>query len=231
MSLILNIDTAIESASVCISKDGKVLAAATNSNQKDHAAWVQTAIQQVIQQAGCSMKDIAAVAVTEGPGSYTGLRVGMATAKGICYSLQIPLITESTLRVMALGARETWAQQHDGNEAGILFCPMIDARRMEVFTAIYDSDLGEVMPAQALILDQFSYKEALNNNKIVFFGSGSDKWKPVHFNALTLILPADNQGASNLAKLATARLSDGMAADLAYSDPVYLKEFYSYIKK
>jgi tRNA threonylcarbamoyladenosine biosynthesis protein TsaB len=231
MSLILNIDTATESASVCISKDAQVLASATNANQKDHAAWVQTAIQQVVQKAGYSMKDIQAVAVTEGPGSYTGLRVGMATAKGICYSLQIPLITESTLRVMALAAIESWHGGDATNEADMLFCPMIDARRMEVFTAIYNSSLVEVMPAQALILDENSYKEALNNNKILFFGSGSDKWKPVHFNARKLILPPDNQGASNLAKLATGRLSDGMTANLAYADPVYLKEFYSYIKK
>jgi tRNA threonylcarbamoyladenosine biosynthesis protein TsaB len=231
MALILNIDTAIEIASVCIAEGERIVASAVNRNQKDHAAWVQTAVQQIMYDAGRNIQDLQAVAVTEGPGSYTGLRVGMATAKGICYALQIPLITESTLRVMAHAAKGEWVVRNPSDIAGIRFCPMIDARRMEVFTAIYDMDLVEVMPARALILDENSFKEALKESKIVFFGSGSDKWKPVHFNASLLLLQADIQGATSLAKLAAARFSKEMTSDLAYADPVYLKEFYSYIKK
>jgi tRNA threonylcarbamoyladenosine biosynthesis protein TsaB len=134
MALILNIDTATETGGICIAEEGKTLAMAVNPEQKDHASWLHPAVEKIMRDAGCGMKDLQAVAVTAGPGSYTGLRVGMAAAKGFCYALGIPLITENTLKVMALAAKE----QAPGDG---LLCPMIDARRMEVFTAVYQNDL------------------------------------------------------------------------------------------
>src|ERR1700758_4691343 len=133
MALILNIDTATAKASICLALDGKTLALAENWTQNEHAAWLHSAIEQMMQQTGYRLRDLQAVAVTAGPGSYTGLRVGMAAAKGFCFALDIPLIAEDTLRTMAFAAKE----QLPGTD---LLCPMIDARRMEVFTAVYQND-------------------------------------------------------------------------------------------
>src|SRR5882762_5440642 len=145
MALILNIDTATELASVSLSKEGQSLALLQNKDQKDHASWLHPAIEKMMQETGFRMQELDAVAVTAGPGSYTGLRVGMAAAKGFCYALNIPLITESTLKVMAFAAREQ-------TEPEGLYCPMIDARRMEVFTALYSTDLVEIIPATAMVI-------------------------------------------------------------------------------
>ena len=143
--MILNIDTATEEASVCLSQDGNVIHTLLNDSQKDHAAWIQVAINTLLQKEGYTMQQIQAVAVTHGPGSYTGLRVGMASAKGICFALQIPLITINTLQVMAFGAINQWRSLAENMKLPLCFCPMIDARRMEVFTAVYNEALEEII--------------------------------------------------------------------------------------
>ena len=171
MALIVNIDTATETAHVSIAEDGKILHSLINDVQKDHAAFLQPALEQLIKNTGIGFSDIDAVAFTAGPGSYTGLRVGMASAKGLCYALNKPLIAISTLKVMAKAAVE------QGDDSSVLFCPMIDARRMEVFTAIYNNALTEVLPPCALVLDENSYFNYLQKNKIVFFGNGMQKWR------------------------------------------------------
>ena len=148
MSLILNIDTALDTASVCLAKDGTSLQLITNDNQKDHATWLHTAINEILKKGGYSISQLEAVAVSIGPGSYTGLRVGLASAKGFCYALRIPLIAVSTLEMMAVSVKE---------EASGLICPLIDARRMEVFTAIYDKELGEKSSPQTMIIDENSF--------------------------------------------------------------------------
>src|SRR6185503_154982 len=116
-------------------KDGFLLEMVENKNQKDHAAWIHIAIERLIKKTSSGLKDLNAIAVSNGPGSYTGLRVGLATAKGLCFALNIPLITLSTLEVMTIAA-------FNSNWSVAYFCPMIDARRMEVFTALYDKDLN-----------------------------------------------------------------------------------------
>ena len=143
MSFILNIDTAVEAASVCLADDGKPLAIRSNPQTKDSAAWLHNAIKDVLGEKNLGLSQVHAIAISEGPGSYTGLRVGMATAKGICYALNIPLITVNTLQMMAAAAQ--------GGDANLL-CPMIDARRMEVFTAVFDQQLNEIQPSTNLIL-------------------------------------------------------------------------------
>ena len=137
MSLILNIDTASEKAHVSFAKDGMVLDSISSGSQKEHASFLQSAIQQLTKITGIVLKDINAVAVTAGPGSYTGLRVGMASAKGLSYALKKPLITISSLEVLTASA----LQLFPGTDKTILLCPMLDARRMEVFTAVYLNDL------------------------------------------------------------------------------------------
>jgi tRNA threonylcarbamoyladenosine biosynthesis protein TsaB len=229
--MILNIDTATEQATVCISKDGEVISALINDNQKDHASWVQVAINSLLQKEGITMQQLQAIAVTEGPGSYTGLRVGMATAKGLCFALQIPLITINTLRVMAFGAIDQWHSLTESMQPPLGFCPMIDARRMEVFTAVYDEALQEIMSPKAMILDELSFKEELNNFSLVCFGSGSLKWKNVSRYPNVLFIDEKIDIAKSLAKLASGLYLKQNFANLAYAEPVYLKEFYTYIKK
>jgi tRNA threonylcarbamoyladenosine biosynthesis protein TsaB len=227
--VILNIDTATEEGGVCVTVDGETVSIDVSSDQKDHASWIQVAIRNVLGKAGYTVRDIHAVAVTAGPGSYTGLRVGMATAKGICYALQIPLITVNTLEVMAYAARDLHAPKPA--TAQVLYCPMIDARRMEVFTAIYDDQLQEVLKPTACVLDDSTFKEALNKSVINFFGSGSAKWKHLcnHYNAR--FIETKISFCSYLGKMATSLYFERKFADLAYESPVYLKEFYSYTKK
>ena len=148
MSYIINIDTATATAHVSIAQDGKLLQALQNESQKDHGAFVQTAIQQLLKAAALSFVDIDAIAVTAGPGSYTGLRVGLASAKGLCYALNKPLLTLNTLEVLT-----TAAKKFSNNQQGVLYCPMIDARRMEVFTALYTDTLTALVPPCAMILN------------------------------------------------------------------------------
>lgn len=229
--MILNIDTATEQASVCISQDGNVISTLLNDSQKDHAAWIQVAINSLLQKEGYTMQHIKAVAVTQGPGSYTGLRVGMATAKGLCFALQIPLITINTLQVMAFGAINQWRLLAANLQLPLCFCPMIDARRMEVFTAVYDEALQEIVSPKAMILDALSFQEKLDNRSLICFGNGSLKWKNVSRYPNVLFIDEKIDIAKSLAKLASSLYLAKNFANLAYAEPVYLKEFYSYIKK
>lgn len=217
MSLLLHIDTAISSSSICVSEGAEPKAWKINPETRDSASWLHVAIKQLLHEQQIQLKDLSAISVSAGPGSYTGLRVGMATAKGLCYALNIPLITISTLKIMASAAR---------NEPVDLLCPMIDARRMEVFTALYDKDLNEVMPPVNMILDETSFQSHLQQKTICFFGNGSEKAKPLlhHPNAS---FPHYDIDARQLCPLAANAYSSKDFADLAYSVPVYVKDFYS----
>lgn len=226
MSYILNIDTASEKAHVSIGEDGRVLGYLTNTTQKEHAAFLQSAINDLLNSTNILIKQIDAVAVTAGPGSYTGLRVGMASAKGLCYALKKPLITLSTLEVLAASAIHSIRNVDHSH----LLCPMMDARRMEVFTAIYDRNLSIISQPAALILEADSYEDVLANNNIVFFGSGAPKWKSIckHPNALfelVEILP------ESVSKLSNSCLTQNLFANLAYAEPLYLKDFQSVINR
>lgn len=223
MALILNIDTATEKGSISLSKDGISLALSENGEQKDHASWLHTAIEKMMVGNGFLMKDLDAVAVTSGPGSYTGLRVGMAAAKGFCYGLQIPLLTENTLKVMAFAAREQFPSSG-------LFCPMIDARRMEVFTAVYQNDLMEQLPVMAMVIDQNSFSGLLRDHTVSFFGGGSYKCKPLIASPNALFLEI-NYNAGYLGILSFLRYLQREFTELAYSEPVYTKEFYTHTRK
>ena len=221
MSLILNIDTASENALVSLAKDGQILHALSSQSQKEHASFLQAAIQQLTKTAGIHLKEIDAVAVTAGPGSYTGLRVGFASAKGLCYALKKPFITIGTLEVLTSSALQLYPFEADEN---ILFCPMMDARRMEVFTAIYKHNLNINMQPCAMILDEHSFKNELSKSKILFFGSGAEKWSKVcnHSDAIfkaVTILP------ESFSKSTNSLFSEKKFTNLAYSEPFYLKEF------
>ena len=224
MTLILNIDTATETASVCLSLDGKGLAVLENRDQQEQAGWLHVAIRQILQETGFSLKDLAGVAVVSGPGSYTGLRVGLAAAKGFCYALRIPLITEISLRLMAFTARE------QGAEPSFLLCPMIDARRMEVFTAVYNYSLKELLAPSALVLDINSFGKELETSKMLFFGNGSIKWQTISQSPNAFFKKQDSD-ASFLGILSYQKFIKREFTDIIYSEPVYTKEFYTHTKK
>lgn len=216
MSLILNIDTSTECASISVAENGRSLCLLANSEQKEHSSWLHVAIRQALKETGKKINDLDAVAVTAGPGSYTGLRVGMAAAKGLCYALQIPFITVNTLEAMAAAPT--------GEEAGYI-CPMIDARRMEVFTALYDKKGAIVVAPCAMILENDSFAAWLGQEKVLFFGNGSEKWKALqtHPNAVFKQLPFS---AVHLAGLAGEKYLKAEFSPLAYTEPVYIKDFY-----
>ncbi len=219
MSYIINIDTATETAHVSITQDGKVLQALKNESQKDHGAFVQTAIQQLLETAALSFTDIDAIAVTAGPGSYTGLRVGLASAKGLSYALHKPLLALNTLEVLT-----TAVQTISNNQPGVLYCPMIDARRMEVFTGVYQNTLAPLLLPCSMILTEKSFLNYLEKHKIVFFGSGTCKWQQVctHPNASFAMISGIPEAMANLSYKHYLQQD---FADLAYCEPFYLKEF------
>lgn len=227
MSLILNIDTSTEQASICVAENGQSLCLLTNPDQKDHSSWLHVAIQQALQHTGRELKDMNAIAVTAGPGSYTGLRVGMATAKGLCYALNLPFITVNTLEAMATAAVA---------EDTLYVCPMIDARRMEVFTALYDKKVNVIIPPCAMILEEEgvpgfqTVAHLLETGKVLFFGNGSQKWKDMqrHSNAIFKQIPFS---AVNLAGLAHKKYQAADFSPLAYTEPLYIKDFYTPVAK
>jgi len=219
MALILNIDTATETAQVSFAKDGIVIQSLQNESQKDHAAFLQSAIQQLAKSAAITLTEVDAIAVTAGPGSYTGLRVGLSGAKGFCFALEKPLIAVNTLEVLTIAAMH----QHNLSDS-TLYCPMIDARRMEVFTAIYSNTLTSVLHSCAMVLNEDSFTEQLHHHQILFFGSGAAKWGSIckHPNASFAVV---SNLAAAMASLSNTFFKKQQFANLAYSEPFYLKEF------
>ena len=222
MSLILNIDTATENAQVSLAKDGHVQVLRQNNSQKDHAAFLHVAISELLHEASIALQALDAVAVTGGPGSYTGLRVSMASAKGICYALKKPLICLSTLELLARSALLHLKER--GLAASSLLCPMIDARRMEVFTAIYNTQLVTALSPCTLILDTLSFDEQLSQNDILFFGSGAEKWNKIcdHVRAsFTTVSPLPEA----MSAFSEEYYKGNRFAELASCEPAYLKAF------
>ena len=191
----------------------------------DHAAWIQVAIRELLAETEFRLAHISAIAVNAGPGSYTGLRVGMATAKGMCYALGIPLITESTLWLIAQRVKKEIALE-SVYAFPVLICPMIDARRMEVFTTLYDLDLNEKTAPAAIVLEPDSFTEQLQDHVIMFSGNGSKKWQNLclHPNA---VFAEVTQDVADLAGSAFRKFENGIFSDLAYAEPAYLKGVYT----
>lgn len=226
MALLLHIDTATEHASVCISRDNELLHELHSPDQKNHASFIQTAINELIGITHVSLKDIDAIAVSAGPGSYTGLRVGMSTAKGLCYALNKPLILVNTLQVIANSAIRYFETKHEPLNSAWLICPMIDARRMEVFTAVYTIDFKEVVAPTAMILDNTSLDTVLQNQKVIFCGNGVHKAADVIKQENAVFIDVQHS-AKDLILFAVNSFNLRHFADIAYSEPFYLKEFFS----
>ena len=218
--LILHIETSTNVCSVALSEDGKLLFSKSNAEGMNHAALLSVFIAEVFETFNLSEKKLDAVAVSSGPGSYTGLRIGVSTAKGLCFGLDIPLIAVSTLEIMTVQAKKTLHELENS-----LFCPMIDARRMEVYSAFYDVKGEMKREISADIITPDSYAEILNNQPVYFFGNGADKCKSslIHSNALFIdnIFPL----AENMIQLAEKAFIEKRFVDTAYFEPFYLKEF------
>ena len=223
MSLILNIDSSSAIAFVSIAKNGVALASITNPDQKDHAGFIQTGIQQLIKETGIELNQLDAIAVNAGPGSYTGLRVGMASAKGLCYALGKPFITINSLLILAASCFEQVSR--DPQYQDHFLCPMIDARRMEVYTALYDQELKTVIDPQAMILDKNSFHEQLSKNKILFFGSGAIKWKELVKDPNARFFSSSEFSAA-INRLSYEAFNQNNFTELVDSQPIYLKEFH-----
>ncbi|MDR0660638.1 MAG: tRNA (adenosine(37)-N6)-threonylcarbamoyltransferase complex dimerization subunit type 1 TsaB [Prevotellaceae bacterium] len=217
MPLILNIETGTEICSVALAKDGQLLALAESDKGMEHGKLLSPFIDKVLKEQGTTTNNLDAVAVSEGPGSYTGLRIGVATAKGICYGADKPLIAVNSLQSLAMLAIEQ-------NIAVDLLCPMIDARRMEVYTAFFDLNGNLTGKVSAQIIEENSYSELLENKRIAFFGNGAEKCKPLIQSANAIFLDIKHS-ARGMMLLANKKLKINDFVDTAYFEPFYLKDF------
>ena len=221
MPLILNIDTATEDATISISQNENVINFLSSNSQKDHASFLQPAIRQLLKLSDLSIAQLNAVSVTIGPGSYTGLRVGLASAKGLCYALDIPLITSGTLEVMALSVIKLTEEPEL-----YLYCPMIDARRMEIFTAVYDHNLNEIVTPCSMILEPVTFDKLEPEKQIIFFGSGAKKFID---QSLRTNFKFYNSTTSThaLATISSKKFQKKLYSNLINTEPLYMKEFYT----
>ncbi len=221
MANLLIIDSALEEAIVALSKDGKIIAELSNKETHSHASFIQVAIANLLAEQQMTISALDAIAVTLGPGSYTGLRVGLATAKGIAYTLQKPLIGLSTLTALAAAAIQ---KAPNSIEPSFQVFAMIDARRMEVFGAIYDSSCNPIVLEQAMVLDQAKWTSLISMPTICI-GNGLAKTKD--FTAPNQVIYLEGYYTSQvLLELALAKLNTAKYEDLAYVGPNYLKEVY-----
>jgi tRNA threonylcarbamoyladenosine biosynthesis protein TsaB len=218
MGLILCIETSTEVCSVCLSKDGVAVTTKEINEPNKHASLLSPLIEEVLKTSGRTFNQLDAVAVSKGPGSYTGLRVGISTAKGLCYALDKPLIAVPTLQALA-----ALAQKQISTENSYLLIPMIDARRMEVFTATYNHLLEETTATHAHIIDENSF--ASQQLSSYFFGNGAAKCVATLTHPDLHYMANIQCSASGMAALAEAAFEEKRFEDVAYFEPYYLKDF------
>jgi tRNA threonylcarbamoyladenosine biosynthesis protein TsaB len=223
LAILLFIDTAGEKAIVALSEDSNLLAMETNEQSNTHASFVQVAIESIVAKANIKMQSIDAVVVTMGPGSYTGLRVGLATAKGIAYALNKPLIGLSTLALLAKHASTHPFVEAHKNKLQIF--SMIDAKRMEVFGGIYKTDETIVLPEQAIVLDTAYLEKLLVNGPVLCVGNGATKTATLLTHNQLAFLPS-SYSMEDFISLGVRKWDHKSFEDLAYSSPAYLKDFY-----
>jgi len=208
----------MESAFICLSSNGICIDVMYNHVQKDHAAFLHPAIDELMKRNHLVFSDLSAIAVTKGSGSYTGIRVGMAAATGLSFTLQKPLIAINNLELLAKEAQLQMPQED------ILICPMIDARRMEVFTALYNHQMQPIIPPSAVVLDNNYLNTFLKENKVVFTGNGAQKF----INIIThheVTLHTSNNAHQAMCFIAQERFNAGLIDLLVDCEPMYLKEY------
>lgn len=223
MAFILSIETATEVCSVALSDGTEILGIRESAGSNEHSSLLAPFIGELKKDFPEAFGKLSAIAVSMGPGSYTGLRIGVSTAKGLCYALEKPLIAVSTLKALAANA----LLNDDFRKAlvpGTLLCPMIDARRMEVYCALYDQQLAEISPVKALIIDENSFSDI--KQPIIFFGNGAAKCRAMLQNRPQSLFQDDvTASAGAIAALAYQKFIAGEFVDTAYFEPFYLKDF------
>lgn len=233
MGLILNLETASPACSVALSQDGKLLGFRESSEDKSHATRLTIFIGELFEKHGITANDLDAISLGMGPGSYTGLRIGASVAKGLAYGAGKPVIGIPTLKALANGF--SLSHQKDiltlSARSEVLLCPMLDARRMEVYSALYDTSLNEVSPVEALILDQDSFGSLLQKQVICFFGTCSKKAAEIISHANAHFYQDTGLSAAFQTELAEALFNRSEFIDTAYFEPHYLKEFIAGIPK
>jgi len=218
MAIILSIETATNICSVALHENGKPLASQSLFKSQSHSGLLAPVINGLIKNCHLEKSNLDAVAISEGPGSYTGLRIGTSTAKGICDALEIPLIAINTLEALVYGVKGYI-------NADSLLCPMLDARRMEVYTLLCDSDLKIRISTKPMVINEESFSLELEKNKIYFFGNGANKCKEVIKSENAVFLDGINTDAFNMGTLAFEKFLNNQFVDVAYFEPFYLKEF------
>ena len=217
MALILLIESATKSCSVSLSSENKIIACKEEVNEQySHAEKLTVFITELFKTQDFTIKDLDAVAVSKGPGSYTGLRISVSTAKGLCYALDIPLISVSTLKAMAFGMAQ--------KEKSDLYCPMIDARRMEVYNAFYNSTNKEIRGIQADIIEACSYQKELDK-KVLFFGDGAGKCKQMIQHPNARFIDGFFPSSKDMLEIANEKFAEKDFEDVVYFEPFYLKDF------
>ena len=219
MAYFLAIETSTEICSVALGKDAECIALIEDNRENSHAEKILVFVDEVLRQTGLKKNELNAVCISEGPGSYTGLRIGTSTAKGLCYALDIPLIAVSTLQGMAYGAREQYPNYNQ-------YSPMIDARRMEVYTAVYNQYLENVEKISNIILDENAYSAFLAKDKTVFCGNGITKALPLLSTNPNAVFCDTKTSARYLLELGYRKYIEQDFVDIAYFEPFYLKEVY-----
>jgi tRNA threonylcarbamoyladenosine biosynthesis protein TsaB len=222
MPLLLSLETSSTVCSVALHKGANLLGASELLIEKSHSSHITVMISQLMENSGVELKQLSAVVVSGGPGSYTGLRIGSSTAKGLCYSLDIPLLEVSTLNGLAQQVISSVPEPQQ-----YLFCPMMDARRMEVYTCLLDANLEEHLPVTPVILDEQTFEEQLREQPIIFFGNGAAKFKKLkEGNANALFVEGIQPSAKTIGQLALAKYERQAFEDVAYYEPFYLKDVY-----
>jgi tRNA threonylcarbamoyladenosine biosynthesis protein TsaB len=225
MALLLCLETSTKACSVALGLNGKVIAVKESMEEKhSHAENLTLYIQNVLKEKNSSLQNLDAIAVSMGPGSFTGLRIGVSTAKGLCYALNKPLIAVKTLEAMAADCINTLTT---ANRHQSLFCPMIDARRLEVYCALFNEKGDEIKKTAAELIDENSFSDFLPDNKILFFGDGATKCKNLISHPNALFLDDIHPTAQSMVVIAEKYFSEKKFEDVAYFEPFYLKDFFT----
>jgi tRNA threonylcarbamoyladenosine biosynthesis protein TsaB len=232
MALILSIETSENTCSVALGNEYELLGTLEITDGKSHASMLTVLIEKLLIKKEINFSELKAVAVSKGPGSYTGLRIGVSVAKGICYALNIPLISINTLQIMSEGFIQSgYLRKHNILEENILLCPLMDARRMEVYTAFFNNQSEPVNEIQALVLDSTSFNNELEKAQVAFFGSGSAKCIGLIQHSNALFVENVNPHASNMVSAAYDSFLHNKFEDIAYFEPFYLKDFVATLPK
>lgn len=233
MALILNLDTSTQICSVALALDGELLGLKESHEEKSHASLLAVFIKDILEENAKPISHLDAVAVSKGPGSYTGLRIGVSTAKGLAFAAGIPMISVDTLSSMASGVFHSNQIENKAlsKDTPFCLCPMIDARRMEVYTAMFHPSGEVIEPVAAKIIEENSFKDILKRYQVIFFGNGAAKCRDLIQHPNAIFLEGIETSARYMVSLAESAWQQNSFEDLAYFEPFYLKDFVATIPK